>query len=271
MKRRLVVNADDFGFTRDVNEGIVEAHRAGILTATTLMANGSAFEHAVRLARETPSLDVGCHLVLVGGRSLVGRRRQLPATVWGLAAALAARRLQVVDELAAQVERILAAGIRPTHADTHKHTHLLPPVLEAVIRVAERYGIAWVRRPFDFPLRGMADGIPWGKRVVSRSLGILRRRMHRALEEHGRRTTDHFVGFQMSGAYGTRELVNLLRRLPAGTTELMCHPGYCGDELRRARTRLKESRARELAALTAPEVRQVLAEEGIELTAYRAL
>ena len=73
-KLRLIVNADDFGFTRDVNEGIVEAHRHGILTATTLMANGDAFDHAVALARENPSLDVGCHLVLVQGKSVLDPR-----------------------------------------------------------------------------------------------------------------------------------------------------------------------------------------------------
>ncbi len=80
--KTLIVNADDFGFTPDVNDGIVHAHREGILTATTLMANGAAFDHAVRLARETPTLDVGCHFVLVGdGHSLVAPYRNLPATV----------------------------------------------------------------------------------------------------------------------------------------------------------------------------------------------
>ena len=70
-RKRLIVNADDFGFTPDVNRGILAAHRDGILTATTLMANGDAFDDAVRLARDTPSLDVGCHLVLISGRSLL--------------------------------------------------------------------------------------------------------------------------------------------------------------------------------------------------------
>jgi predicted glycoside hydrolase/deacetylase ChbG (UPF0249 family) len=78
-RKQLVVNADDFGFTPDVNAGIVEAHRDGILTATTLMANGDAFDDAVRLARETPTLDIGCHLVLIGGRSLVSGKA-FPAT-----------------------------------------------------------------------------------------------------------------------------------------------------------------------------------------------
>ena len=90
-RRQLVVNADDFGFTPDVNSGIVEAHRRGILTATTLMANGDAFDDAVRLARETPSLDVGCHLVLIGGRSLV-TGNPFPSTVAQLLRALARRR-----------------------------------------------------------------------------------------------------------------------------------------------------------------------------------
>ena len=97
-----MVNADDFGFTRDVNQGIIEAHRQGILTATTLMANGDAFEDAVRTASENPSLDIGAHLVLIGGRSLAEADRALPSSVPRLLAAIAARRLNVYEELAAQ-------------------------------------------------------------------------------------------------------------------------------------------------------------------------
>src|ERR1700693_2292290 len=79
-RKQLIVNADDFGFTPDVNEGIVESHRRGILTATTLMANGAAFDDAVRLSRETPTLDIGCHLVLIGGgAALTGRGVSPPA------------------------------------------------------------------------------------------------------------------------------------------------------------------------------------------------
>ncbi len=157
-RKRLVVNADDFGFTPDVNRGIVAAHREGILTATTLMANGAAFDDAVRLARETPALDIGCHLVLISGRSLVPPYAPLPASVAELLRALAARRMRLYDELAAQVRKILAAGVKPTHLDTHKHTHLAPPVLDAVARIAEEFGIRWVRRPFDFPLTARGDG-----------------------------------------------------------------------------------------------------------------
>jgi len=268
-RKRLVVNADDFGFTPDVNRGILAAHRDGILTASTLMANGAAFDDAVRLARETPTLDVGCHLVLISGRSVLPPCAPLPASVPALLGALAARRIRVYDELAAQVRKILAAGLQPTHLDTHKHTHLAPPVLDAVARIAEEFEIRWVRRPFDLPLTAARSGVL--KRATGGSLQVLRGRFHRVLARHGCLMTDHFAGFQLTGRFRAPELVQLTRELPEGVTEFMCHPGYCGDDLRRAHTRLKESRERELEALVAPEVRAALLEADVELINYRDL
>lgn len=266
--RLLIVNADDFGFTRDVNAGIVEAHQRGILNATTLMANGKAFDDAVRLARQNPALDVGCHLVLVGGPSLLSAQDALPKSVAGLLAAISARRVRVYDELAAQVRRMLDAGLAPTHLDTHKHTHLLPPVLDAVARIAQEFRIPWVRRPFDLPLSHRA---PWKRRLASSLLRVPARRAGVVLASRGCRSTDHFAGFEMTGRVDTPTLTLLLRQLPPGITELMCHPGRCGDELRAARTRLKESRERELEALVAPETRRAIEESGIRLVTYRDL
>ncbi len=264
------MNADDFGFTPDVNEGIVEAHRRGILTAATLMANGGAFDDAVRWAREVPTLDIGCHLVLIGGVSLV-TGMPLPHTVPQLVAGLARRQIRPYEELRAQVRQILAGGLKPTHLDTHKHTHLAPPVLDAVARIGEEFGIRWVRRPFDFPLNSLRGAAPRLKRLTSTALGLMRRRFHRVLSSHGCRTTDHFAGFQITGRFRAEELSRLLDLLPEGSTELMCHPGRCGPELRRARTRLKESREAELNALTAREVRDALERNGIELVNYAGL
>ena len=267
--KSLVVNADDFGFTRDVNAGIVEAHRNGILTATTIMANGTAFDDAVRLAGENPTLDIGCHLVLVQGDSVLAAGSPLPATIGQLIRAVALRRIPIYEELASQVRRVLDAGLAPTHLDTHKHTHLLPQVLDAVARISEQFRIPWVRRPFDFGAVG--EGVPTSTRLISRGLGAAGGRFRSVLAAHGCRTTDHFAGFQLTGRLGTRELGALLRTLPPGSTELMCHPGRCTDELQGARTRLKESRETELAALTAPETRRALEENGIRLAGYRDL
>jgi len=268
---RLIVNADDFGFTRDVSEGIIEAHQRGIVTATTLMANGPAFDHAVALSRRHPSLDVGCHLVLVGGASVLRAPKILPAGVPELLEAIAWSRIDLYAELAAQVRKILEAGISVSHLDTHKHTHLAPPVLGAVARVSSEFGIPWIRRPFDVP--GMASYFlsPWRLRATARGLGLLRGRFDRVLQDHGCRTTDHFGGFLATGRFHTRELAAFIRALPPGITEFMCHPGFCSDELRNAPTRLKESRARELEALTAPEVLEALREVGAKLITFRDL
>ncbi len=255
----MITNADDFGYTRDVNQGIVHAHREGILTATTLMATGAAFDHAVALARENPSLDVGVHLVLVGSAGF-------PRTVARLISQIALRRVRIYDELTAQVRKVLAAGIRPSHLDTHKHTHLLPPVLAAVARISSEFQIPWVRRPFDLPLH--AGGVPWTRRAVSKTLGFARAGFHRVLSRYGCRTTDYFAGFQITGHYDAVELARLIRRLPDGVTEFMCHPGFCTAELQASRTRLKESRRRELDALTSREVRAAIEESKVTLARY---
>jgi chitin disaccharide deacetylase len=264
--RRLIVNADDFGFTCDVNAGIIRAHREGILTATTLMANGTAFDDAVRLAGENAGLDVGCHLVLVQGESLDRPGRDLPVNVAGLMRAVALKRLDVYAEMRAQIKRICAAGIRPTHLDTHKHTHLLPPVLDAAARLAREFGIPWLRQPFDFKTQGAP-----GRRLLAALIGLNRARFRRVIRRYGLRGTDHFAGFSITGRFGPRELASLLRRLPPGATELMCHPGLYTPELDSARTRLKQSRQDELDALTSPEVRAALEESCVELACFRDL
>jgi predicted glycoside hydrolase/deacetylase ChbG (UPF0249 family) len=261
--RRLIVNADDFGFTCDVNAGIIEAHRNGILTATTLMATGEAFDDAVRLAKETPSLDIGCHLVLVGAPGF-------PATIPQLVRAVALGRIPIYERLAQQVHRVVDAGLSPTHLDTHKHTHLLPPILDAVARISEEFRIPWVRRPFDFPLQ--QGGVGGAKRAwTNKLMRLMSGRFRSALDRHHCRSTDWFAGFRMTGRYRGDDLAQLIRALPEGVTEFMCHPGRCGDDLRSAPTRLKESREQELRALTAPEVRTALADAGVSLTNYRDL
>src|ERR1700694_4016237 len=183
-KKQLAVNADDFGFTRDVNQGIIEAHQHGILTAATIMANAAAFEDAVRLARENPALDLGAHLVLVGGRSLSAANASLPAGIPQLLTAIAARRIRIYEELSAQLRRILDAGLPLSHLDTHKHTHLAPPVLDAVARLAEEFKITWVRRPFDLPLTAARVGATRLTRATSGGFRLLRGRFHRVMSRH---------------------------------------------------------------------------------------
>jgi predicted glycoside hydrolase/deacetylase ChbG (UPF0249 family) len=263
---RLIFNADDFGFTRDVNAGIVEAHRNGVLTATTLMANGHAFDDAIACAKATQSLDVGVHLVLVQGESVANPGRILPATLQDLARSLLRDALNPYDEAAAQVRKIIASGIRPSHIDTHKHAHVFPSVLEAVGRIAREFTIPWVRRPFDY---GTGRGANMTRRAVSAGMKLMSPQFSKVLS--GLRMTDHFTGFGLTGSLDEPGLIAALENLPSGLTEFMCHPGHCGPELQSAVTRLKETRAKELAALTSSEVRRVIERRGIELTNYRSI
>ena len=243
--KSLIINADDFGFTRDVNAGIVEAHRSGVLTSATLMANGDAFADAVQLASECKTLDVGVHLVFVQGASLL-TGKPLPATPRQLLPALIRGELDVYAEGRAQIQKIMESGIRPTHVDTHKHTHLLPWIFRAASKLAQEFGIAYVRLPPKLP-RG------------------LYRRLARRYDVS---LTDHFLGFELTGSLTENTLLRVLRKLPEGSSELMCHPGRLGPELAAAETRLKESRVRELEALTSPGVRRFIDEAGVRLRPF---
>lgn len=219
------------------------------------MANGDAFDDAVQLARATPSLDVGCHLVLIQGRSLLSGRN-LPGSWDELIRVLLLRKLDVYGELRAQVQRIVDAGLKPSHFDTHKHTHVLPNVLSAVIRLAQDFAAPFIRLPFDagwLPVRPLDA---W-----------YRSRLRNAHLQ----TTDHFLGFRLTDTLTEQSLSATLSELPEGSTEFMCHPGYLGEDLRRAPTRLKETRERELEALTSPMVKAVIARRGIVLTNYQKL
>ncbi len=232
------------------------------------MANGGAFDHAVVAVRDAPTLDVGCHLVLLGGYSVVGAQL-FPESLTELVHALARGKIRPYDELRAQVERILDTRIVPLHLDTHKHTHLLPPVLEAVARISAEYKIPWVRRPFDLP---SDDEATLKRRIIGNLLQVFRRRRFNAvLKRYNCRSTDHFSGFSLTGYLTADRLSRLIARLPEGSTELMVHPGFLGAELAGSRTRLKRSRLLELEALTDPAVREALTLHGVTLAGYRDL
>ena len=159
--KSLIVNADDFGLTAGVNDGIIQAFREGIVTSTTLMANGDAFDDAIEKARQIPGLDVGCHLVLTGGRpiappekipSLVTKNGYLPKSLVDVVTRVSAgfiRRQDIETEFRAQIDKIREAGIVPSHVDTHKHTHVHPKIMEAFFDAAFACGILRVRKPFE--------------------------------------------------------------------------------------------------------------------------
>lgn len=283
----LIVNGDDFGLTRGVNAGIIQAFREGILTSATLMANGPAFEDAVELGRANPQLGVGIHLCLVSGPAvasakdipaLADRDGQLPKTLFVLLTRLSGGWIptrQIEREFRAQIQRVLDAGIRPSHLDTHKHTHTHPRVMEALGRVANEFGIRNVRKPFeDFrtALGSHTDGHTNTRQVISAVAAGTAAPLFRLLvRSYGLRTPDHFFGLTTTGRLSSKELLQVLELLPPGTSELMCHPGVCDEELEKSPTRLKRERQIELEALTDPDVRRAAEKRGIRLICYEEL
>jgi chitin disaccharide deacetylase len=289
---RLIINADDFGLTRGVNRAIAEAHSQGIITSATLMANSSAFEDAVKLTRELPRLSVGCHIILVDGipilessrvRTLVagntGRDGQFRTSLAAFAGSVLTGRVdesQVEAESTAQIKKLQASGVRVSHVDTHKHTHMFPAVARPLLRAARACGVRAVRNPFS-PCRPLPMHVLrqqphlWKRYLQVRALGSLQPRFLRLVANADMITSDGSLGIVATGVLDLALFETLIESIPPGTWELVCHPGYSDSDLDKVRTTLRHSRVQELKLLTSATARVALSRRGIELCSYREL
>jgi predicted glycoside hydrolase/deacetylase ChbG (UPF0249 family) len=284
----LIVNADDLAWAEGVNRGIAEAHRNGIVTSTTILANGTAFASAVELVKATPSIGVGVHLNLSDGKpvsppetvpSIVNDRCEFKGGPEALLLRVARRNLQLNEveiEWERQIQKVVNAGIQPTHLDGHKHVHMLPGMFEIVLRLAKRNNIAAVRISHEgSSLRaalssGEKQNIPLVMKqgVQARVLKLLARDARALAEAAGIASTDYFCGIAQTGELTIEGMKCLLQNLPEGTTEMMCHPGFMDKELEESATRLQDSRELEVRILTSPDIRNLVASQGIRLIDY---
>jgi chitin disaccharide deacetylase len=284
--RRLIINADDFGLTRGVNRAIGEAHQKGIVTSTTLMANGGAFDDATRLAASLPELSVGCHVVLVDGSPILpatevtslleNRSDHFPRAVSNIMVRALTGRTdpeQIQAEVSAQIQKLKAANIPVSHLDTHKHTHLFPQILKPILKAAQACGVKAIRNPFGRMSLALTLGRPdlWKRHFQVSLLNRFAASFRRAVKEAGMVTTDGSLGVVATGALDEGLFRSMIDNLPEGTWEFVCHPGYNDTELGAIRTRLRASREQELAVLTADSSRRLLDELGIELISYANL
>lgn len=255
------------------------------------MANGPAFAPAVADAAAAPSLAVGCHVVLLDGKP-VGPAAQIPSLtvrtsegsnfpngLAGFAARALAGRIhpeQVEAEATAQFRKIQAAGISISHFDSHKHTHMFPAVLRPLLKAARSSGIPALRNPFP-PLSEMPMAVLlsrarlWKRYAQLKFLHHFASDFQQAVKEAGLITSDGTIGIAVTGSLDEELFRLILKSLPEGTWEFVCHPGYHDAELDGMRTRLKASRARELQVLSSPATRDLLARERIQLISFRAL
>jgi predicted glycoside hydrolase/deacetylase ChbG (UPF0249 family) len=247
--RALIVNADDFGRSPGINRGIIDAHLGGIVTSTTLMVNLPWSEDAAALLQGAPSLAVGLHLNLCYGPpvssavpSLLGRdgvnfeRDEAQLRI-------AMRSEDVAREIAAQLERFVAlTGRQPDHIDSHRHLHLWPYVSAPLIQVATERHLPVRANDEAHASHLRATGITCPDRCI--------------------------LDFYGAGQVSSDALARILRSLPDGLSELMCHPGYDDDAL--ADSTYRVEREAELATLRDPDIRAMLGESAIELTTFGA-
>jgi len=286
--KELILNADDFGMTPGINKAIIRAHREGILTSTTLMANAPAFEDAVARVRAVPALGVGVHLVLVGGRpvapieevsSLVEDNGELPRGLSTFVARVSTGRMRQEDierELRAQIGKVRASGIEPTHLDSHKHTHAHPRVMESVARVARDCGIVRIRKPFEAWRDSWNSTRMEGVGGVTQLMGaaaaqIAVPRFAAISRDYGLKSPDRFLGLAVTGQISSVVLRSMIDTVEDGTTEIMLHPGLCDDDLTKTGSRLQMERQTELEALLDPEQKRAVSARGIRLISYREL
>lgn len=229
---KLIVNADDFGLSRGVNFGIIDAMHHGIVRSTTLMASGPAFDHAVELGKGNKALGIGIHLTLTWGYPLVSGHKTL-VDEQGKFHKLAYVEnhtdcldpAEIEKEFTAQIEKVLASGIEPTHLDSHHHVHMLPAHREITAAVARKYSL---------PYRGIGA------------------------------FTAAFYGTELT----TRRLREILEAYRGeGPLEVMCHPGYLDPGLQKESS-YNLPRVKEYSILTAPETLDYIKEKKIELINY---
>src|SRR5467141_5262470 len=286
--KNLIVNADDLGWTDGVNRGIVEAFHHGIVTSTSLLANGAAFAGGVEAARSAPGLGVGVHLNLSDGppvadpesvASLLNGDGEFAGGPESLLLRRARRGIvlaEVENEWDVQIQKVRDAGIMPTHLDGHKHVHMLPGFFEIALRLAKRHGVGAIRIALEESSLRTAlasgkkqrSGVVMKQGVQARGLKLLARDAREQAERAGIAAADYFCGIAQTGELTQEGLKKFLKSLPEGTTELMCHPGYADAALKKTATRLQDSRQAELEILTDTGVRNLVASQGIRLIDY---
>lgn len=275
---KVIVHADDFGLTEKINEGILRAHIDGILTSTSIMANGQAFEHAINIARSTPTLDMGIHLTLIEERPLLNSE-EIPTLV-APNGQFHPHALQFIkkyllgrislkearEELESQVKRVIKAGISPSHLDSHQHIHILPGILNIVVELSQKYGIPAIRFPQEIEVFRKIWKVPFTRLAQALILNLF----CQMVKDRIRRRTDFFAGFLLGGNLNKENLLQIFEDLHhGGTYEIMCHPGLDDPD-----THYKHWRYHwldELNALLDKGILDFLQYNGIHLISYRQL
>jgi hopanoid biosynthesis associated protein HpnK len=280
--KKLIINADDFGIHESVNNGILKGHISGCITSTTIMAGAQGFEHAVKTANSAPGLGVGVHLTFVGEKP-VGDLREV-ASILDDTEYLHKNYTDFIKkyvqgkidlkhvsyETFAQIEKITKSGLKLplTHLDSHQHLHVLPGVIDIVIKAALEFNIKAIRVPNErFLFRGGYNA-GLGRLIGRSGLTALALLAKQKIKKASLFAPDNFFGMLAGGNLREEYLLNILNALPAGTSEVMIHPGD-DDAALKAKYGWPYNWQAELAAVTSPQVLEKIKEEKIELISFK--
>jgi hopanoid biosynthesis associated protein HpnK len=274
--KSVIITADDFGVSREANAGIVRAHREGVLTGTSLMVAAAARDEAAALARDNPALDVGLHLVVCRGSSVLPPER-LEGIVdadrrFGENPVLAgmryffSRRMHSLlrDEIRAQIEAHLKLVGALNHIDGHLNFHVHPAIADMLIGMAAEYRVPWMRLPREpvFTTLSLARDNTTRKLIEAAIFRALSVRSRRLMTARGIRTTDSLFGLHQTGNITEDYVAGVIARLPPGLTEFYFHPAEDAGAT---------AARRELAVLTSARIREALTSAGVRLTNFAEL
>ncbi|MBF2067528.1 MAG: hopanoid biosynthesis-associated protein HpnK [Calothrix sp. C42_A2020_038] len=281
--RVVIINGDDFGFSHGVNQAIITAHQDGVLTSTSLMVTGAAFSEAVDLAQQYPNLGVGLHLVLVCGRSTLPKE-QIPhlvdengnfsndPTLAGLRYQFSRQaRIELKQEIRAQLEKFRATGLPLSHVDGHLHLHVHPVVINILADLASEFGIKYIRLPSEelklnlkFNRQNLLIKLVW-----SGVFGRLHNYGTSILKSRNINFTERVYGLLQTGSVSEEYLCSLIPHIQANQVEIYLHPAIeiAGETL----NGLPGAGEVEMKALLSEQVREALRVSGFELTNYYQL
>jgi hopanoid biosynthesis associated protein HpnK len=279
MTRKVIINADDFGLCRGVNDAVAKAHTEGVLTSTTIMVNMPCADRAVETAKSLPNLGVGVHLNLTEGRPL--SENSFLCDPQGEFAFSAERlsllslfskkvRAAIKAELSAQIEWLINKGIKPTHLDSHKHIHTFPSIFPIVLELARRFDIPAIRLPLERQRFSKSHWPPPARKGLIKSHIIRNMARINRLQGPGLFKTSEFLGIAHTGRIDVDFLKAAFLYNSAPVVEIMTHPGFA-EGLSQTSSRIVEQRLKELQALCSEQTKFYLSKAEIELVNYGQL
>ncbi|MBL7196980.1 MAG: ChbG/HpnK family deacetylase [Candidatus Omnitrophica bacterium] len=285
--RRIIVNGDDFGLSEGINKGIIHAYKEGVLTSASVMANMPAFENAVQLSKENPSMGIGAHLNIVRGKPIyLGQKRgglvNAQGYFYGFSHVVRGLLLsrfnlkEIENEFRAQIKKILDRGLYVTHLDTEKHIHIFPCISKILAKLANEFKIQRIRSFRQDSFFVLNSPYSMFSATCHRFLflsyfSIINKRSFR---KNNIKSPNHFyiIPSDINDELLARNVADIFRHLKEGVSEVICHPGYLSKELMRNSLEFGKfynfNQENQLHLLLNPELKQMLKDMDISLINY---